>query len=147
MPQNYQQLLTELAQHLGLDAPGLLAQQEIGIEGLQICLQPEGGEEMQDLLLCTFLGELPQQRFEEVTRMLLQANNLWAGTCGATLGLSPAGDMVSWCTRLSLRNLDAITLASLLADFAALGRAWGQYLQADAGEPLAPHAFAMAMRV
>ena len=133
MSSSYQQLLTELAQHIGLDGPSLLAQQEIDIDGLSIFLQPSGEEEAQELRLCSVLAPLPQQRIAQVACTLLQANHLWVGTGGGTLGLSPAGDMVTWCVCLPLQDLDAATLAVLLADFARLGLAWVQYLEADAG--------------
>lgn len=133
MSHPYPRLLTELAQHIGLDAPSLLAEQEIHIDGLSIFLQPSGEEDAQEMVLCTVLGPLPEQRFAQMARMLLQANHLWVGTGGGALGLSPAGDMVTWCVRLPLQDLDATILAVLLADFARLGLAWAQYLEADAG--------------
>lgn len=133
MTSSYQQLLTELAQHIGLDGPSLLAQQELDIDGLSIFLQPSGEEIAQEMVLCTVLGPLPEQRFAEVARTLLQANHMWVGTGGGTLGLSPAGDKVTWGARLPLQGLDADILAVLLGDFARLGLAWAQYLEADAG--------------
>lgn len=145
----YRKLLTELAQHIGVDAPGLLAGQELNIDGLSIFLQPNAEEDAQEMVLCTVLGSLTEQRFAEVARTLLQANHLWVGTGGGTLGLSPAGDTVTWCARLPLQDLDAHTLAVLLGDFARLGLAWAQYLEADAGaapempEPLSTLMFTM----
>lgn len=136
MLSSFQQLLTELAQQVGLDGPSLLAQQEVCIDGLSIFLQHSGEEDEDgaDVLLCSVLGALPQQRFAEVVRTLLQANHQWVGTGGGTLGLSPAGDAVTWCLRLPLRDLDGATLAALLGEVVPLGLAWMRYLGAEAQE-------------
>lgn len=150
MSHPYRQLLTQLAQHIGLDAPSLVTGQELRIDGLSIFLQQSGEEEAPDVLLCTVLGALPQPRFAQVARTLLQANHLWVGTGGGTLGLSPEGDTVTWCLRLPLQDLEADMLAVLLADFARLGLAWRQYLEAQeeaAPEvPLQPPSMLLAMR-
>ena len=129
----YTQLLTELAQRIGLDAPSLLVQQEVCIDGLGIFIQQSGEEDAPDVLLCSVLGRPSAQRFAEVLRTLMQANHLWVGTGGGTLGLSPAGGAITWCLRLPLRDLDGATLAALMAGFAELGQAWAQYIGADAG--------------
>ena len=134
MPHTYQQLLTELAEHLGLDVAGLLAQQEVRIGELSICLQQSGAQEVSDVVLCSVLGAPPAARFAEVLRTLMQANHRWVGTAGGTLGLSPAGDAITWCIRLPLRELDGTTLATWIAGFAELGQSWMQYIAADAGD-------------
>lgn len=130
----YPQLLTELAEHIGLDSQSLLAQQEIRMGELSIFMQQSGAQEAPDVVLCSVLGTPPAQRFEEVLRMLMQANHLWAGTGGGTLGLSPAGDAITWCMRRPLWELDGATLAAVIAGFAELGQAWMQYLVANPGE-------------
>ncbi|MCD2511548.1 CesT family type III secretion system chaperone [Comamonas endophytica] len=151
MTHPYQNLLTDLAQHIGVDPPSLLAEQELRIDALSIFVQQSGEEEAPDVLLCTVLGELPQPRFAQVARTLLQANHLWVGTGGGTLGLSPEGDTVTWCLRLPLQKLDAQMLAVLLADFAKLGLAWREYLEADEGAapeaPMQMPSMMFAMRV
>lgn len=134
MSLSYPQLLTQLAENIGLDSASLLAQQEIRLGELSIFMQQGGTQEAPDVVLCSVLGTPPAQRFEEVLRMLMQANHLWAGTGGGTLGLSPAGDAVTWCVRWPMRGLDGATLAGLIAGFAELGQAWGQYLVANTDE-------------
>ncbi|MNU04936.1 hypothetical protein D3C72_2495660 [compost metagenome] len=51
--------------------------------------------------------------------------------------------------RLPLRDLDGATLAALIAGFAELGRAWMQYLAADARDEAreSPPALLQDMRV
>ncbi len=127
----YQQRLMELAEHIGLDSPGLLAQQEIRIGELHIHMQQSGGQAAPEMVLSSRLGAPPAQRLAEVLRTLLQANHLWVGTGGGTLGLSPGGDAITWCVRLPLRELDGAALAALIAGFAELGQAWMQYLAED----------------
>lgn len=148
MSLSYPELLTELADCIGLDASSLLVQQEVHIDALSIFLQQSGEPEAPDVLLCSVLGRPSDQQFAQVVRTLMQANHLWGGTGGGTLGLSPAGDAVTWCLRLALRDLDGATLASLMAGFAELGQAWAQYIAADAGEAqqAGAQAFQLSMR-
>lgn len=143
MPPSYAQLLTELAQHSGLDAPSLLMQQVVCINALSIFMQQSGAPDTPEVVLCAVLGKPSPQRFAQVLGTLMQANHLWGGTGGGTLGLSPAGDEVTWCLRLALRDLEGATLAALLAGFAELGQAWGEYIAADDG--LAQQASAQAL--
>lgn len=148
MSLSYPELLTDLARCIGLDAPSLLVQQEVCINELSIFLQQSGEPEATDVLLCAVLGRPSAQQFAEVVRTLMQANHLWGGTAGGTLGLSPAGDAVTWCLRLALRDLEGATLATLMAGFAELGQAWAQYITADAGEAqqASVQAFQLSMR-
>lgn len=148
MSLSYAQLLTELARHSGLDAPSLLAQQVVSINALSIFMQPSGEPDAPEVVLCSVLGKPSPQRFTQVLGTLMQANHLWGGTGGGTLGLSPAGDEATWCQRLALRDLDGAALAALLAGFAELGQAWGQYIAADDGraQEASAQALLLAMR-
>lgn len=145
MSLSYAELLTELAQHSGLDAPSLLAQQVVCINALSIFMQQSGEPDAPAVVLCAVLGKPSPQRFAQVLGTLMQANHLWGGTGGGTLGLSPAGDEVTWCLRLALRDLDGAMLAALIAGFAELGQAWVQYIAADDG--LAQQASAQALHL
>ncbi|WP_159917405.1 type III secretion system chaperone [Pantoea sp. 18069] len=130
----YSGLLTQLAQHIGIDAGSLLAQQVLRIGELDVFLQQGGTPEAPEVLLCSVLGRPCAQRFAEVLRTLMQANHRGMGTAGGTLGLSPAGDAISWSQRRAARDLDGAMLAAGIAGFAALGQAWMQYVIADPGE-------------
>lgn len=143
MSTTYSELLAQLAQAIGVDSSSLLAQQVLRIGTLDIFLQPGGTREAPELLLCSVLGSPPEQRFGEVLHTLMQANHQWVGTRGGVLGLSPAGDAISWSARMPARDLDGASLAAWIADFSALGQAWMQYLTADADDAKKSTAFSL----
>lgn len=124
----YEDLLTALAELAGLEAPALLASEEIVINDLPIGLQLAGEGEQAAVLLCSLLGPVPSDRWPEVSRKLLLANHLWCGTGGATLGLLDEDNTVSLSTRRSLQELDAHQLSLLLVHFAEIGQAWQDFI-------------------
>lgn len=132
MSLTYSGLLTQLAEHIGVDASSLLAQQVLRIGELDIFLQPGDAQEAPEVVLCSLLGMPSAPRLAEVLRALMQANHRWLGTGGGILGLAPAGNAISWSLRLRSHDLDGATLAAAIAGYAALGQAWMQYLAADA---------------
>lgn len=132
MSLTYSELLTQLAEDVGIDASSLLAQQVLRIGELDIFLQQGGTPEMPDVVLCCLLGMPSAPRLAEVLRTLMQANHRWLGTGGGILGLAPAGNAISWSLRVRSHDLDGATLAAAIARYAALGQAWMQYLAADA---------------
>lgn len=134
MSLTYSELLTQLAEHVGADPSSLLAQQVLRVGTLDIFLQP--GETQESLLLCSLLGMPPAARLAEALRTLMQANHRWMGTGGGILGLAPAGTAISWSLRLPARDLDGARLGAAIADYAALGQAWMQYLAASPDAPV-----------
>src|SRR5690606_17703274 len=116
------------AEHAGLEAPALLASEEIVVNDLPIGLQFASEEEQAALLLCSLLGPVPADRWPEVSRHLLLANHLWAGTGGATLGVLEDDNTVSLSLRRSLHELDAHQFSRLLVNFAEIGMAWQEFI-------------------
>lgn len=128
----YAGLLTQLAEHVGVNPASLLAQQVLRIGELDVFLQPGGSPEAPEVVLCSLLGMPSAPRLAEVLRTLMQANHRWLGTGGGILGLAPAGNAISWSLRVRSHDLDGAALAAAIAGYAALGQAWMQYLAADA---------------
>lgn len=124
----YQDLLTALAAHADLDAPALLASEEIVVNDLPIGLQLADEDEQSAVLLCSLLGPVPVDRWPEVSRHLLLANHLWAGTGGATLGVLDDDNTVSLSVRRSLQDLDVHQLSVLLVNFSEIGLAWQEFI-------------------
>ena len=132
----YEDLLTALAEHAGLEAPALLATEEIVLNDLPIGLQLCGEGEQSDVVLCSLLGPVPADRWPELSRQLLMANHLWAGTGGATLGVLDEDHTVSVSARRPLHELDAGQLGLLLVHFAKIGQAWRDFIsQAHSPSP------------
>ncbi|WP_159914459.1 hypothetical protein [Pantoea sp. 18069] len=140
MPESYQNLLTTLAQEIGLEAAALIATEEIIIDDLPIGLQLQGEGERAEVVLCSLLAAPQMDRWDEVVRALMHANHLYDGTPGATLGMLP-DDTVSLNVRRPLRALDAHKLAVLLAKTADLGLAWQDFIVSGHATPGVPAFF------
>ena len=69
-----------------MDADALAATQEIVIEGLSVGLLYDGDESIGDIVYFTQLGTPAPHRIASVYKTMLEANNLWIGTGGSTLG-------------------------------------------------------------
>ena len=144
MPESYQNLLTTLAQEIGLEAVSLIATEEIIIDDLAIGLQLQGEGERAEVVLCSLLAAPEKDRWDEVARALMQANHLWTGISGATLGMLPEDDTVSLNVRRPLHALDAEKLAVLLAKTADLGLAWQDFIVSGQATPGVPAFFEIA---
>ncbi|MCT9809412.1 type III secretion system chaperone [Acidovorax sp. Be4] len=131
MRQRYDDLLTALAEEIGLDGPSLLATEEILIDNLSISLQLEGNDDKAQVLLCSLLGAVRSDRWPQVARTLLLANHGWTATRGGTLGVIPDDDTVSLSIRRPLHSLDADKLAALLGWVSDIGLAWKEYVAGD----------------
>ncbi|MET1114563.1 MAG: CesT family type III secretion system chaperone [Comamonas sp.] len=136
MSTSYEVLLTELAHEVGLPAAALLATEEIDIDGLSIGLQLEGEGPQAEVLLCCLLASPRADQWTATARAMLQANHLWSGTGGATLGMLPDDDRVSLSARRLLRDLDADKLAVLLAHTVDMGHAWQDFIVQGQGSAL-----------
>lgn len=131
MSQSYRDLLTALAEKIGLDPAGLLATEEVVIDGLPIGMRLEGEGTKAEVLLCSLLGVPAPERWSETTGAMLLANHLWSGTGGAILGMLPDNRMLTLSARQLLRDLDADALLALLAKTADTGLAWRDFITQD----------------
>ena len=136
----YEDLLSALAEEVGLEASSLISSQEIVIDELPISLKLEGEGEQAELRLCCQLGIPSKARWALAIRTMLQANHLWTGTGGATLGMLE-NDMVSLSVRRLLSRLNADRLAVLLAKTADIGLAWQDFITQDQAVPVMPEFF------
>lgn len=158
MSERYTQLLTGLAQHLGLpSADALLSTQELVIDGQALGLtfepldanEPEAG----DLVCFAVLGRPAAASEARVHRLLLEGNNLWAGTGGATLGVQRDSGAVILALRMPLEALTAEILAEELDGFLAVAEFWRavvadkvEGLGAPDGQPISAMSFSFDQR-
>lgn len=141
----YEALLSALADEVGMDASSLIAAQEIVIDGQPIHLKLDGEGERAEVWLCCRLG-VPAKAHRALTlRTLLQANHLWTGTGGATLGMDD--DMVSLSVRRRLDGLHVDGLAVLLAKTADISLAWRDFITQGRSQPGLPEFFDDAFSV
>lgn len=124
MIQSYNELIEAFARHVGMDADALAATQEIVIEGLKVGLLYDGDDSMGDIVYFTQLGAPPAQRVASVYKTMLEANNLWVGTGGSTLGIQPDTGCVVLCGRLDVVGVTAEGLALLLDAFSDTALYW-----------------------
>lgn len=128
MIETYEALLKSFAEHVGLDVENLLATQELVIEGLAVGLLYEGDESIGDLIYFADLGSPSERRAPEVYKTLLQANNLWVGTGGATLGVQQDSGHVILAGRIDVQGLTAQSLSVLLDAFTDTALFWQKFV-------------------
>lgn len=131
---SYQALLIQLAKQAGVDAEALASTEEIVIDGISIGLQLDGTEQEGDVLFFTTLGAPAVGHFESIARTLLEANSLWVGTGGCTLGIQPETGEVTLCGRAPLAALDGSSMAEVLAGFTDLADFWKKYVAGHVNE-------------
>lgn len=126
---SYEEILSALAEQVGLDTLELLSTQELVVDGQPIGLQLEGDERSGDLIFFAGLGTPAPEQLQRVMRTLLEANHFWVGTGGCTLGLQPGTGAVTLCGRIRLDELGGKTLAALLDGFADTASFWRNLIE------------------
>lgn len=143
MRQAYDDLMIAFAQHVGLDPEIFGRTQELLIDDVTVGLMYEGDEDMGDLLYFTQLGAPAEHRRADVHRVMLEANNLWVGTGGATLGIQPETGNVVLAGRQPVEGVTAEGLALLMDAFADTAAYWRRVIRDEVAEgdpaPPSPH--------
>jgi len=119
------------------DHADVVQAQAVVLDGRRISLwfEPAGPDADPDdgQLLCrTDVARFPGGPSNAVCRLLLQANNLWAGTHGATLGLR-GQDTVMLSAARRIGSLTPATLDALLASLQVDALTWAAQLTRPAG--------------
>lgn len=130
----FESLLASFAQKHGLPAEALLISSEIEVRGSTVSLIYEGDEQSGEILFVGEIGKPAPDQEKEMYAALLQGNNLWAGTDGATLALDPQGVAIA-CARLPLEGMDAERLADILGTFADTLSYWRGYITQEQAVP------------
>ncbi|KKB64220.1 hypothetical protein WM40_06915 [Robbsia andropogonis] len=127
----YQQLLKDYALLVGLEpAADLVLNQELRALGLSIGLSAEGDKDKGNVVLFTSLGQLdPQLPKDRLLLLMLEANALWAGTGGCTLGVQSGTGAVLLCVRVPLAGCDAGSLAVTIDAFIDVAVLWREIVQ------------------
>ena len=127
----YTQLLEDYAQLVGLEpAADLLLNQELRVAGLWIGLNAELDEDTGNVVLFTSLGQAASHvQPDRLMRLMLEANALWAGTGGCTLGVQSGTGAVLLCIRAPLALCTAGSLARMIDAFADVALLWREIVQ------------------
>lgn len=129
MKLSFPKLLATFAKHVGLDPVALDATQELVIDNHTIGLTLDGDENVGDLVMFTVLGTPAPDYLVKIAPVLLQANNFWAGTGGATIGLQSETGAIMLCARTPLQDLSAESLAAVLSAYADTATYWTAFVE------------------
>lgn len=140
MNPTYEELLRQFAAHVGLDAQELLSTEEVLIDGLAVGLQLDGDRADGDLVFFALLGTPSAEHLGRIASTLLEANNLWVGTGGCTLGLQQATGAVTLCGRMPISALTGESLAMLLDGFVDTASFWKGFVEGTPQEGDGPGA-------
>ncbi|WP_179280573.1 type III secretion system chaperone [Bordetella genomosp. 1] len=156
MTARYTELLTGLASHLGLPEPQRLADvEELRLDDLVIAFQYrplDVNEPIEgDVAFYAALGAPDDARRGEVQRLLLEANHLWTGTGGATLGVQRDTGTVVLGARLPVEGTEPAHLAEMLAVFLDTANFWravvaGETVLSQTAQAPASHLAAFGQR-
>ena len=127
----YQTLLEDYARLAGLSpVEDLVTHQELVIADIVVGLSAEGDADAGDIAFFATLGRpAPQVARDQLLQLMLEANALWVGTGGCTLGLQPGTGAVLLCARAPLALCDARALAAALDAFADVALLWRDVVQ------------------
>jgi len=127
---NYTDLLERYAQFVGLTpVEALLSAEEVVVGDVTIGLMNEGGDAGEVVFFARLGQPTAAAGLEAVYRLMLQANALWSGTGGNTIGLhEPSGEALL-CGRVPLALCTAQTLSGLLEAFSDTARVWREIVQ------------------
>jgi len=133
----YERLLASFGESIGL--PELAPDEEgycaLSFDDLVVHLQHEPEEE--EVAAFARLGAVEEDRTLEIYQMLLNANQLWAGTAGATLSVQPEDQMVFIATRKSLQALSHDGFRDWLGNLVDITDYWaGRLARVNGGGPI-----------
>lgn len=128
MTDTYNDLLRDFANHVGVDPEVFGKTQEIVVDGIAVGLDFEGTDDFADVLYFCNVGAPSDARQAEVYKVLLQANNLWAGTGGATIGVQQDTGNVVIAGRMDLEGLSPEGLAALVDAFVDTASFWKKFI-------------------
>ena len=92
------------------------------------------------LILSSIVGTLTPHHSKDFYAQLLEANLLWSGTGGGTLGVDPATKSVFLCYQEKMKGLEFLRFQELLKGFSNVALFWNQHLEqsSDAKKKSAP---------
>ena len=87
-------------------------------------------QETESIVFYTDLGKYPRTCEQAVFFDILQANCLWAGTGGTTLGINAENNSVLMCYRLQTLNLEPETFERTIESFTNTAEYWTGRIEA-----------------
>ncbi|MFZ4115724.1 MAG: type III secretion system chaperone [Chthoniobacterales bacterium] len=136
--EHFKNLLRDLGASVGL--PDLKPSDD-GLCSLRfddrVTIDLECNEETGALIFSSIVGTLLPYQTEKLYPELLEANLLWAGTGGATLGVDPATLSVFMCYQEKIDGMEFLRFQELLKGFSDVALFWNKRLQdGEASQPV-----------
>lgn len=136
MVTRYEQILLDFAKYIKLPSPETLLDTEellIGPRTIGFSFEPHLIDDPAsgDMLIFSVLGAPPAGKEGAIHQLMLEANNLWCGTGGATLGLRHETGAAILALRLPLERLHASLLADTLKTFIDTAGFWAAVINGD----------------
>jgi len=127
--EHFQQLIKNLGERIGISN---LEPHPQGLCSLRfddrVTIDLEYNSEQDALLLSSLVGVLKKQESKEVYDELLEANLLWGGTNGATIGVDPASLAVFLCYQEQLKGISLEQFEQRIKKFSDTALFWNQRL-------------------
>jgi len=111
---------------------------EFTIDDLPVVISLDRRTGMDDIVIYSRLGTVPEARELEVYRILLEANVMWSATGDATLAVNSATREALLCYRYPMKDLAGPAFVSLVAAFVELAENWRDVIAAAEDEIAAP---------
>ncbi|MBY4599475.1 CesT family type III secretion system chaperone [bacterium BD-1] len=135
----YPALLSAFADAVGLpDAGAFLKTEEVVVDDITVSIYYEGDESIGEVVCFSMLGKPDAADLPKVSQVLLEANYLWAGTGGATLGMSPEDQKIMCAVRLQIDGLTGESLASTIDAFVDTASFWKRWIAGEVESKPAP---------
>ncbi|MBH1965481.1 MAG: CesT family type III secretion system chaperone [Comamonadaceae bacterium] len=132
----------------GVVSADLARTEELIVHGRSVSLSfsPEENYPEDGKVICsTDIAKFNQEPAADLCRLLLQANNLWAGTAGSTVGLR-GNDMLLMSASRRIGSLDADNLDAFLSALCADADSWAARLTAKPPKENPPPEYMLHMR-
>ena len=127
--EHFQRLIKMFGEHIGVPC---LEPHPQGLCSLRfddrVTIDLEYNEEQDALLISSLVGVLKQKESKLFYDELLEANLLWGGTGGATIGVDPASLTVFLCYQEPLKGISLEQFQQLVKRFSDTALFWNQRL-------------------
>ncbi|MFI0348300.1 MAG: type III secretion system chaperone [Chthoniobacterales bacterium] len=125
----FNSLLKKLGTNIGLTG---LSANSYGFCSLRfddrLTIDLECNEEQEKLIISSLIGTMITEQKEKFFSELLEANLLWGGTGGATIGVDPATLAVFICYQERLAGMEFSRFQELIKEFSDTALFWNQRL-------------------
>ncbi len=81
------------------------------------------------MIFSSVIGTVPPNQEEKVYIELLEANLLWTGTGGATLGVDPKTASIFMCYQEKVEGMQFLRFQELLKGFSDMALSWNKSLK------------------